>query len=142
MPARLSLTQKHIKSFQCIFFWFFWLFLRFFFSPKLLSFVGREYDTFTSKWGAVSARGTLRKENASEDGICCFTGARYRHLISCLKPKQGDCQSGIPTSWWNWPEPSDKGIPLPQQQLLFSLFPFFLFFFLEYAQFCICPSYK
>lgn len=74
----------------------------------------------------MSQREALR-ENAFENGICWLTGARRSHLSSCLKPKQGDCQSGIPTSWRNWPKPSDKRDPFSSTAASpsLSLSPFF-----------------
>ena len=75
----------------------------------------------------MSQREALR-ENAFENGICWLTGARRSHLSSCLKPKQGDCQSGLPTSWRSWPEPPHKRDPFSSTAASpsLSLSPFFL----------------
>lgn len=62
MHAHSSLTQSILNHFNVSLFLFSWVFLSFsFFFFKFLSFLGSKYDTFTSKCGDVSARGTPRK---------------------------------------------------------------------------------
>lgn len=70
--------SKNIKSFQCVFLLALLFCVCVF---KFLSFLGRQYDTFTSKWGGVSARGTLRKCIWKRHLLACWSQIQPPHLL-------------------------------------------------------------